>query len=126
VERRAKLFNSTALILAVSSIVILTNTAASFKIACASAFKLSISEVCAVTSAFCSSRLFKSLSRPILIALTSDSTFLRVFGKVFYQILVPQQGTTFYTKYKNTPLLGTIILLFFIFIFRRGKKSKAI
>ncbi|CAC9439601.1 Apolipoprotein N-acyltransferase (EC 2.3.1.-) / Copper homeostasis protein CutE [uncultured Gammaproteobacteria bacterium] len=42
------------------------------------------------------------------------------------QILVPQQGTTFYTKYKNTPLLGTIILLFFIFIFRRGKKSKAI
>jgi hypothetical protein len=41
----------------------------------------SASEVCAITSAFCSSRLFKSLSRPILIALTSDSTFLRVFGK---------------------------------------------
>ncbi|VVM21696.1 hypothetical protein BSPWISOXPB_2604 [uncultured Gammaproteobacteria bacterium] len=42
------------------------------------------------------------------------------------QTLAPQQGTTFYTKYKNTPLLGTIILLFFIFIFRRGKKSKTI
>jgi hypothetical protein len=38
-------------------------SAASFKIACASAFKLSISEVCAVTSAFCSSYLFFVVER---------------------------------------------------------------
>ncbi|CAC9597060.1 Apolipoprotein N-acyltransferase (EC 2.3.1.-) / Copper homeostasis protein CutE [uncultured Gammaproteobacteria bacterium] len=40
------------------------------------------------------------------------------------QTLSPQQGTTFYTEYKNAPLLGTIMLLFIIFAFHRGKKNK--
>lgn len=77
-------------------------------------------------------------SKPIIYSVNkSNSAFIDHRGNILKQQtnqgtylinqpIVPQQGTTFYTKYKNNPLLGTITILFSILAFRHGKKNKII